>query len=86
MRLGHVRPDYDWGQVPGQAHSASVAGVSAVAFATNYRFGFTNTILTGHLNGAHVVVDDFNVFTDGSGRSPYFTTFKRPDTAWIALH
>lgn len=69
----------DWGQVPGQAYSASVAGGSAVAFTANYGFGFKNTILTGHLNGAHLVVDDFNVFHDGSGRSPYFTegTFKR---------
>ncbi len=69
----------DWGQVPGQAYSASVAGGSAVGFTANYKFAFKNTILTGHLDGAHLVVDDFNVFTDGSGRSPYFTegTFKK---------
>jgi hypothetical protein len=69
----------DWGQVKGQAYSASVAGGAAVAFTANYGFGFKNTILTGHLNGEHLVADDFNVFTDGSGRSPYFTegTFKK---------
>ena len=69
----------DWGQVTGQAYSASVAGGSAVGFTANYKFAFKNTILTGHLDGAHLVVDDFNVFTDGSGRSPYFTegTFKK---------
>jgi hypothetical protein len=69
----------DWGQVPGQAYSALVAGGSAVAFTANCKFGFKNAILTGHLNGAHLVVDDFNVFTGGSGRSPYFTegTFKK---------
>lgn len=69
----------DWGQVKGQAYSASVVGGSAVAFTANYGFAFKNTILTGHLNGEHLVVDDFNVFTDGSGRSPYFTegTFKK---------
>jgi hypothetical protein len=35
--------------------------------------------LTGHLNGQQLIVDDFNVFEDGSGRSPYFTeaTFKK---------
>jgi hypothetical protein len=69
----------DWGQVPGQAYSASIAGGATVAFTANYKFGFKNTILTGHLNGEHLVADDFNVFTDGSGRSPYFTegTFKK---------
>ena len=69
----------DWGQVPGQAYAASVAGGPAVAFTANYAFGFKNTILTGHLNGDHLIADDFNVFEDGSGRSPYFTegTFKK---------
>jgi hypothetical protein len=69
----------DWRQVPGQAYSASVAGGAAVAFTANYGFGFKNTILAGHLNGAHLIVDDFNVFKDGSGRSPYFSegTFKK---------
>src|ERR1700730_9487957 len=69
----------DWGQVPGQAYAASVAGGAAVAFTANYAFGFKNTILTGHLDGKHLIVDDFNVFEDGSGRSAYFTqgTFKK---------
>jgi hypothetical protein len=69
----------DWGQVKGQAYAASVAGGAAVAFTANYGFSFKNTILTGHRNGEHLIVDDFNVFTDGSGRSPYFTegTFKK---------
>jgi hypothetical protein len=69
----------DWGQVGGQAYAASVAGGSAVAFTANYAFGFKNTILTGHLNGQHLIADDYNVFEDGSGRSPYFTegTFKK---------
>ena len=67
------------GQVPGQAYTTSVAGDTAVAFTANYAFGFKNTILTGHLNGDHMIADDFNVFQDGSGRSPYFTegTFKK---------
>jgi hypothetical protein len=69
----------DWGQVPGKAYAPSVAGGAAVAFTANYAFGFKNTILTGHLNGQQLIVDDFNVFEDGSGRSPYFTegTFKK---------
>jgi hypothetical protein len=69
----------DWGQVTGQAYAASVSGGEAVAFTANYAFGFKNTILGGHLDGPHLIVDDFNVFDDGSGRSPYFTqgTFKK---------
>ena len=69
----------DWGQVPGQAYAASVTGGPAVAFAANYAFGFKNTILTGHLNGEQLIADDYTVFEDGSGRSPYFTegTFKK---------
>jgi hypothetical protein len=69
----------DWGQVNGQAYAASVAGGASVAFTAAYAFGFKNTILTGHLKGKELIVDDFNVFEDGSGRSPYFTegTFKK---------
>jgi hypothetical protein len=69
----------DWGQVKGQAYAASVSGGNAVAFSANYAFGFKNTILTGHLVRNELVVDDFNVFEDGSGRSPYFTegTFEK---------
>ena len=69
----------DWGQVRGQAYAASVAGGAAVAFTANYAFGFKSTILSGHLSGANLIVDDFNIFNDSSGRSPYFTegTFRR---------
>ena len=50
-----------------------------MAFTANYAFGFKSTILTGHLQGADLIVDDFNVFEDGSGRSAYFAegTFKK---------
>ena len=69
----------DWGDVAGQAYAASVSGGATVAFSANYAFGFKNTMLTGHLDGVHLIVEDFNVFHDGSGRSPYFTqgTFKK---------
>jgi hypothetical protein len=62
----------DWGEVAGVAYDASVSGGPAVAFTANYNFGFKTTILTGHLEGAHLVVEDFNVFHDGSGRASYF--------------
>lgn len=69
----------DWGQVGAQGYAASVSGGAAIAFTADYAFGFKNTILTGRLHGAHLIVDDFNVFDDGSGRSPYFTegTFRK---------
>jgi hypothetical protein len=63
----------DWGVVTAQAYSASVSGGPTVAFTANYAFGFKSTILTGHLDGGHLIVDDFNVFHDGSGRSAYFS-------------
>ena len=69
----------NWGQVAAGAYAASVAGGNAAAFSASYAFGFKTTILTGHLDGAHLIVEDFNVFADGSGRSAYFTqgTFKK---------
>jgi len=69
----------NWGVVNGLTYSASVSGGPAIAFSANYAFGFKNTILTGHLNGDELIVEDFNVFEDGSGRSAYFTqgTFKK---------
>lgn len=63
----------DWGQVPARAYAASVSGGPAMAFSANYQFGFKRTILSGHLDGHHLIVEDFNVFKDGSGRSPYFS-------------
>jgi hypothetical protein len=68
MRMGPSPTPCNWGQVPGQAYAASVAGVSA-AFTSNYAFGFKNTILTGHLNGEQLIADVYNVFEDGSGLS-----------------
>jgi len=69
----------DWGEAPAQPYAASVSGGPAVAFSANYAFSFKKTILTGHLDGDHLIVEDFNVFVDKSGRSPYFSqgTFKK---------
>ena len=69
----------DWGDVAGQAYAASVSGGTTVAFSASDAFGFKTTILTGHLDGVHLIVEDFNVFEDGSGRSSYFAqgTFKK---------
>ena len=63
----------DWGEVKGLAYATSVAGGPAVAFSALYPAGFKDTILTGHLDGASLEVEDFNTFKDGSGRANYFT-------------
>jgi hypothetical protein len=50
-----------------------------VAFTATYNFPFKQTILTGVLQNATLTIESFNRFTDGSGRSSYFTvdTFKQ---------
>lgn len=69
----------DWKEVQGLAYAASVAGGAAVAFTASYDFGFKKTIITGDLEGRNLVVEDFDTFTDGSGRAAYFgkATFKK---------
>lgn len=65
----------DWGAVHGQVYSNNVSGTSAVAFSATYNFGFKQTIVTGHLNGAQLALETFDVFLDGSGRSAYFSSY-----------
>jgi len=69
----------DWKKVEAHAYDATVTGGPAVAFTASYTFGFKDTLVTGHLAGAHLIVEDFNTFTDNSGRMPYFGsgTFKK---------
>jgi len=69
----------DWGEVAGLAYAASIAGGPAVAFTANYGFSFKSTIVNGHIEGIMLVVEDFSVFTDHSGRAAYFDkgTFKK---------
>ena len=69
----------DWKQVKGLAYDASVAGGPALAFTANYSFSFMDTIVTGHLEGHNLIVEDFNTFKDGSGRAAFYEkgTFKK---------
>jgi hypothetical protein len=69
----------DWKEVQGHVYDASVSGDAAIAFTASYGFGFKDTILTGHLEGPNLVVEDFDTFKDGSGRAPYYGkgTFKK---------
>jgi hypothetical protein len=63
----------DWGSVHGLAYAANVSSNAAVAFTAHYKFKFKETIVTGVLDSGSLRVETFNHFTDGSGRSDYYT-------------
>ncbi len=62
----------DWGAVPASAFAESVNTGHAVGFRAFYDFGFQETMLAAYLNKRLLVVDAYNQFRDGSGRSQYF--------------
>jgi hypothetical protein len=63
----------DWGSVHGLAYAANVSSTAAVAFSAHYKFSFKDTIVTGVLDNGSLIVETFNHFTDGSGRSDYYS-------------
>jgi hypothetical protein len=63
----------DWGKVKGLSYAADVSSVPAVAFSAIYKFSFKETILVGVLDNGSLIVETFNNFTDGSGRSDYYS-------------
>ncbi len=63
----------DWGKVPGLAYAADVSSSAAVAFSAQYKFAFKVAIVTGVLDSGSLRVETFNHFTDGSGRSNYYS-------------
>jgi len=63
----------DWGEVRGEVFAANVSGRAAMAFTARYDFGFMETALAVYYKGGILVLDSFNTFKDGSGRSSYFT-------------
>jgi len=63
----------DWGPVPGLSYAADVSSSTSVAFSANYKFDFVETILTGVLDRGSLVVESFEHFVDGSGRSDYYS-------------
>jgi len=52
---------------------ANVSSSAAVAFSGRYKFSFKEAIVTGVLDSGSLIVETFNHFTDGSGRSDYYT-------------
>jgi len=65
----------DWGTAPGVAYADNVTSTSPVAFTTKYKFNFKETIVVGRLNAGCLIVETFDNFTDGSGRSAYYSTY-----------
>lgn len=57
--------------VEGIAYGDSVVATEAIAFSAHYDFGFAETIVTGRLDNGTLIVDTFDKFKDGSGRSNY---------------
>ena len=66
----------NWGAVAGTAYAANVSSSAAVAFSAQYKFSFKQTTVVGHLNGNLLTVETFDVFTDGSGRSSYYSQYQ----------
>jgi hypothetical protein len=63
-----------WGSVPALAYAGNVSSTAAIAFSAEYKFGFAEVIVVGHLSGKFLDVETFTQFTDGSGRSNLYTT------------
>jgi hypothetical protein len=63
----------DWGTVEGIAYAESVSDNQAIAFTALYRFSFKDAIVTGLLDQGTLIVETFNRFKDGSGRSNYYS-------------
>lgn len=63
----------DWGKVPAVTYAAGVASPAGMAFSATYDFGFVETFLAAYTKSGILVLDTFNVFKDGSGRSNYFS-------------
>jgi hypothetical protein len=63
----------DWGAAPATAYAAGVGSPAGMAFSATYDFGFVESFLAAYTKGGILVLDTFNVFKDGSGRSNYFS-------------
>ncbi len=64
----------DWGTVSAIAYAANVSSSVAVAFTANYSFSFSKVVVVGHLSGKDLILETFTEFTDGSGRSNYYSS------------
>ncbi len=63
----------DWGTIPAVAYASGVGSPDGMAFSATYDFGFVESFLAAYTKSGILVLDTFNVFKDGSGRSNYFS-------------
>jgi hypothetical protein len=63
----------DWGVQQGTSYATGVSATDSVALTATYKFGFKRVIVTGVLDAGSMRVETFNMFTDGSGRSDYYS-------------
>jgi hypothetical protein len=62
----------NWGVVPLVLYSNSVSSLNDIAGTAKYQFSFLNTLVTLRIvNSTYIVANDYNQFTDGSGRHNY---------------
>ncbi len=71
--FGAGSPEQDWGPAAAVPYAASVGSRDGMAFSAVYDFGFVETVLAAYTKSGILVLDTFNVFKDGSGRSNYFS-------------
>jgi hypothetical protein len=65
----------DWGSAAGIEYAADVSSTVAVALSAYYKFSFKETIVVGHVDEGSLLVETFDHFTDGSGRSNYYSRY-----------
>lgn len=70
----------EWGNIPGTVFGVNVSSKTGTSFEANWNFGFSRTVLLGTLTktrrGPALTVQEFTIFTDGSGRANYTVTEK----------
>ena len=62
----------DWGPAPAQVFAGGPASHAAVGFTCRYDFGFAETRLQAMIMKGLLVLAQFHLFKDDSGRSDYF--------------
>jgi hypothetical protein len=75
VRLFGVGTDgpHDWGQVSAVPFADDVASCAADAFTADYDLGYARVATVGYFQRRLLTVDASTVYTDGSGRTNYFT-------------
>ena len=64
----------DWGTMAAHTYAPDVSSKNVVAFSTHYKFDFKETVVTGTLlHAGLLMIELFNHFTDGSDRMDYST-------------